>query len=118
MRFQSAGACVVALALLGLTQGCSADGSASNADAKVVIDIEDVESLSGSPMAVVDEAEEGSVAVPVAGSIVDDRVLAAAVVVVAGGDIEQALLEDLFSLDELDAAIDAIESGTLERYLD
>jgi len=117
MRFQSVGACVVALALLGLTQGCSAGGSASNADAKVVIDIEEVESPSGSPMAVVVE-EEASVAVPVAGSLVDDRVLAAAVVVVAGGDIEQALLEDLFSLDELDAAIDAIESGTLERFVD
>ena len=51
-------------------------------------------------------------------SLDSTRVLAAAVAVAAGGDVEQALLDDVFSLVELDAAIAALEMGNLDRYLD
>ena len=45
------------------------------------------------------------------------NVVGAAMVIAAGGDIEQALLEGQFSLAEVDAAIRAIETGTLSDYL-
>ena len=45
------------------------------------------------------------------------NVVGAAMVIAAGGDIEQALLEGQFSLAEVDAAIRAIETDTLSDYL-
>ena len=44
------------------------------------------------------------------------NVLAAAVVIAGGGDIEAALFSGEFTLAEVEAAVEAIETGTLERY--
>jgi hypothetical protein len=46
-----------------------------------------------------------------------DNVLTAAVLVVSAGDVDAALASGLFSEDELTAALDAIEQGTLARYV-
>ncbi|GEM_PF-5716391 len=45
------------------------------------------------------------------------NVIAAALVIAAGGDIEQAILEGQFTIAEVDAAVEAIESGTLGDYV-
>ena len=44
------------------------------------------------------------------------NVIAAALVIAAGGDVEQALLNGEFTVNEVDAAVAAIESGTLSQY--
>jgi hypothetical protein len=46
-----------------------------------------------------------------------DNVLTAAVLVVSAGDVDAALASGLFSEEELTAALDAIEQGTLARYV-
>lgn len=50
--------------------------------------------------------------------LTDDGVLAAAVIIVSGGDLETAIAEGLVSEAEAEAALAAIASGSLSDYSD
>ena len=48
----------------------------------------------------------------------NDGVLAAAVIIVSGGDLEAAIAEGIVTEEEADAAIAAVAAGTLDQYQD
>ncbi len=48
----------------------------------------------------------------------NDGVLAAAVIIVSGGDLEAAIAEGIVTEEEADAAIAAVAAGTLDQYRD
>jgi hypothetical protein len=89
--------------------GCSEHASAPMADIPTV----------GSPEA---DSESGgeSVAVdsgtPARADVDGANVIAVALVIASGGAIEEALLDGEFTLAEVEAAVEAIETGTLGRY--
>ncbi|NOX29407.1 MAG: hypothetical protein GXP35_05070 [Actinobacteria bacterium] len=51
-----------------------------------------------------------------AGEITNDGVLAAAVIIVSDGDLETAIADGIVTEAEADAAISALEAGTLHLY--
>jgi len=51
-----------------------------------------------------------------AGEITNDGVLAAAVIIVSDGDLETAIADGIVSEAEADAAISALEAGTLHLF--
>lgn len=52
------------------------------------------------------------------GELDPDNVVAAALVIASDGDIESALLNGEFTVEEVEAAVEAIETGALTDYLE
>jgi len=66
----------------------------------------------GLPMTDVDDGSA-----PETGELDPANVIAAALVIAAGGDIEQAIIEGQFTVDEVEAAAEAIETDSLGDYV-
>ena len=112
-----------ALVALTALAGCGTNAGSNESRAKAVVEVSETTGGVGAPKAAPtlpasDAADETDPGQAVDESLDSARVLAAAVVVATGGDVEQALLDDVFSLVELDAAVAALEMGNLDRYLD